>query len=335
MTSTKKIMPFIASLLVMLTFNNYPAETPEKTGWLTYVGPTLLKGYSAFRQFLTATTTTSNTGFSDLPIEIQTTIIQLFAKSCGDTTLKEAGKTINALAQTNTLLNNAINDPEFNLKLIKNRAQQFNSSDAAAAKALQTQASKNQLKIQLALAKIIKDMTEEQENENVLPKLNKLLKEFNVENKLYKVDFDFTYRWYKESKEYSSPLMEAVQNDNKFLINYLLKNGANINQAGFNGKTALMYANDPAIITFLAEKPNLNINQQDASGNTALLRTIQNYFPEDEEYRDQNIAIIQTLLDKGANPTIGNNNGETPLQAAQATGDQDVIDLIQAAIDKM
>jgi ankyrin repeat protein len=126
----------------------------------------------------------------------------------------------------------------------------------------------------------------------------------------------------------------AIQNDDNFLIQYLLKNGANINQAGFNGKTPLMYANNSRTITFLAKQPNLNINQQDASGNTALLKAIQHYFPEDIENRDQDIAVIQTLLDNGANPTIANNNSDTPLKAAQATGDQEVIDMIQEAIKK-
>lgn len=324
MNPTKRIVAFCAGFLMTLTFNNYSMES--NPGWLSYVSPTLLYGYSALKQFLTATTT-PQTGFSDLPVEVQTNIIQLFAKSCTDTTLKEAGKTINALAQTNTLLNNVINDPYFNLQLIKNRARQFNSSDATAAKALQTKTSKERLVIQLALKKIIKEFLEEQENNDILRRMNQLRDQG--------VDFDFTYRWNKESKEYASPLMKAIEHDNKFLINYLLNNNANINQAGFNGKVALMYAHDPKIITLLAEKPNLNINQQDASGNTALLRAILNYFPEDEEHRNQNIAIIQTLLDKGANPTIANNNGETPLQAAQATADQEVIDIVQAAIDAL
>ncbi len=129
--------------------------------------------------------------------------------------------------------------------------------------------------------------------------------------------------------------MHAIQNDDKFLIQYLLKNGANINQASFNGKTPLMYANNSGTITLLAKQPDLNINQQDSSGNTALLRAIQNYFPDIVENRDQDIAVIQTLLNSGANPTIANDTGDTPLKAAQATGDQEVVDMIQAAIEKM
>jgi ankyrin repeat protein len=332
MKLTQKIGYCIA-LLAIIVHTTYPMEA-ENNGWLNFAKSTLINGYSGFKQFL-SNATTPGTGFSDLPIEVQTTIIQLFAKSCADTTLKDAAKTINSLAQTSTHLNNLINNPDIDLQLIKSRAKQFNVSDLKVAKELQTKASKVQLKIQLALAKIIKDTIEEQENNGVLPQLNSLVEGFEVKNKLYKVDLNFTYRWNQRSQEYSSPLMYAVQNDNKFLIQYLLKHDANINQAGFNGKTPLMYADNPDIITFLIKQPGLNINQQDTSGNTALLRAIQHYFPEDRENRDQDIAVIQTLIDNGANPTIANNTGDGPLKAAQATGDQEVIDIVQEAIDKM
>jgi hypothetical protein len=338
MNIVRKISKLFTLLLITLTFSSQSAEGPENAnvGWLSYAGSTLMNGYSGFKQFLSNITTTNDSfPFGELPTDTQTEIIKLLASSCTNQTLKEFGQTINALAQANKHLNKLINNPDFNLTLIKNRAKQFNKSDVAAAKAFQTQASKTQLKIQLVLAKIVKNMTEEQENENVLPRLNKLLKGFKVEDQNYKVDLNFTYRWNTESEEYSSSLMQAVHHDNKFLINYLLKNGANINQAGFHGKTPLMYADDPEIITLLAKEPNLNINQQDTSGNTALLRTIQEYFPEDIDNRENSIAIMQTLLDHGANPTIANNNGETPLQAANDTGDEEVIDLIQQAIDAL
>jgi ankyrin repeat protein len=319
---------FTAILLVTLTFNSYSME------WIASASSALLNGFTGLKQFLTATTN-PGTGFSDLPVEVQTEILKFLAASCTSKTLKDSAQTINALAQTSKHLNNVINDPEFNLKLIKSRAKQFNVSDVKVANALQTEASKTQLKIQLALAKIMKELIEEQENNNALTRLNKLLKRFEIGNKVYTVDLDFTYRWNKKSQEYGSPLVYAVLADNKFLINYFVENGANINQAGFNGKTPLMYANNADIITFLAAQPNLNINQQDANGNTALLRALQSYFPEDEENRDQNIAIIQALIDNGANPTIANNSGETPLEAAQATGDQVVTNIIQQAVGKM
>lgn len=332
MKSTTKISNFIVLLFITtLICTTHTAEKPTAaaTGWLAYAEGTLLNGYTGFRKFLTyiaipTVSTTSNTNFSDLPIEIQTTIIQLFAKSCADTSVKDAAQTINALAQTNKVLNTLINDPQFCLTLIKSRAKQFNCADTKVAKALQTKESKHRLVLQLTFAKVIKNLIEEQENNGVLGQLNTLMAK--------NVDVDFTYVWNKDAQEYLSPLMYAVQHENKFLINYLLKNGANINRAGFNGKTPLMYAEDPATLKFLASKPNININQQDNSGNTALLRAIQNYFPEDE-HRADNLVVIQQLLDAGANPKITNNNGNAPLQEAHATGDQDLVNLIQSAID--
>ncbi len=46
------------------------------------------------------------------------------------------------------------------------------------------------------------------------------------------------------------------------------------------------------------------------------------------------MAIIRQLLNAGADPEIANNDGLTPLQAAQQTGNQEIIDLIQNAINK-
>jgi hypothetical protein len=333
-----KLIKKIGCLVILLSFvaqKTYTMETPDNNpGWLGYAKETILNGYSGLKQFLSNVTTTDDSvPFGQLPTETQTEIIKLLAASCTDKTLTESAQTINALAKTNKHLNNLINDPEFNLQLIKNRAKQFNVSDMKVAKILHTKSSQVQLLIQLYLARTIKNIDEEQESGGVVPKLNKILKKLEFEGKVYKADLDFTYRWNQESQEYASPLMYAVLNDNKFLIQYLLKNGANINQASFNGKTPLMYASDADTITFLAKQPGLNINQQDTSGNTALLRAIQHYFPEDEDNKEQNIGVIQTLLDNDANPTIANNNGDTPLKAAQATGDQEVIDLIQQAID--
>ncbi len=195
MKLAKKIVFFI-TLLSIITHTTHTMETSENNGgWLGFAKSTLLNGYSGLKQFLSNVTTTNGTfPFGQLPTDTQTEIIKLLASSCTNQTLKESTQTINALAQTNKHLNNLINDPELNLQLIKNRAKQFNVSDIKVAKELQTQASKHQLKIQLALAKIIKNIDEEQENGGVLPKLNRLLQGFELENKLYKVDLDFTYR---------------------------------------------------------------------------------------------------------------------------------------------
>jgi ankyrin repeat protein len=253
-------------------------------------------------------------------------IIQLFAKSCADTTLEDAVETINSLVLTNKALEELINDPEVNLKLIKSRAKKFNVSDATVAKALKTKASRKRLVLQLQFKKIIKEL-DELENNNILPRMNALLEKG--------VNVDFTYRWDKESKEYLSPLMRAAEDGSKFLIKYLLEHGADINQSGFNGKTALMYAEDPAIIEFLTkDRPSLNINQQDNAGNTALLRILQHHLSEDEENKENNIAMVQELINAGANAEIGNNNKLTPLQAAQDSGDEEMIKIIQDAIAK-
>jgi hypothetical protein len=251
----------IGCLVILLSFvaqKTYTMETPDNNpGWLGYAKETILNGYSGLKQFLSnvtiANAETPNGAFSfgQLPVDTQTEIIKLLAGSCTDKTLKESAQTINALAQTNKHLNTLINNPEFNLQLIKNRAKQFNVSDIKVAKELQTQSSKTQLKIQLALAKIMKELIEEQENNNALAKLNRLLKGFTIEDKLYKVDLDFTYRWDQESDEYYSTLMYAIENENKFLIQYLLKNGASPIITNDDDEDAAQATEDQEIIDFM------------------------------------------------------------------------------------
>src|SRR6185295_12274471 len=101
----------------------------------------------------------------------------------------------------------------------------------------------------------------------------------------------------------------------------------NINQTNFTGNTALSYA-DISVMPLLVARADLNINQQDAGGNTALLKEIKNYFVDDEE---NNLILdkITILLDAGADPELTNNKGHTPLQAAEETGDPILIDLIK------
>jgi ankyrin repeat protein len=67
----------------------------------------------------------------------------------------------------------------------------------------------------------------------------------------------------------------------------------------------------------------IDINQQNSEGTTALMIAIEN----DE-------ANVKILLDAGADPEIANNNGTTPLNAAEVMGNENVINLIKEAIDK-
>src|SRR6266446_10297661 len=90
----------------------------------------------------------TNFAFNQLIPELKAYLIESLASMSTATTLEEATKTINALAQTNKELNQLINDPAFCLKLIKHLAQKFNCTDEKAAKTLQTKAAKERSELQ-------------------------------------------------------------------------------------------------------------------------------------------------------------------------------------------
>lgn len=96
-------------------------------------------------------------------------------------------------------------------------------------------------------------------------------------------------------------------------VKYLLDNGGDITIVNRNGNSSLHLAvNNIDMINLLLQKANtlqfpLNfINQQNAFGNTALLLAVEN----------NNTAVVQALLEAGANPNISNNDGFTALHQA-------------------
>lgn len=74
--------------------------------------------------------------------------------------------------------------------------------------------------------------------------------------------------------------------------------------------------NDGAVLALLS-LPNIDPNTQDAVGKTALHYTAQN----------GQLALSQALLLRGADPTIEDQNGETPRSLAHKRG-QDEIELL-------
>lgn len=131
----------------------------------------------------------------------------------------------------------------------------------------------------------------------------------------------------QDDKE-GTALLIAIEINNCPIIQTLLKHGANINKTRSNGITPLMFAvmhKNTDTIQCLLNRPNIVIDKQDIEGTTALLGSI--LFLQDR-------LIIKQLLDAGADPEIADNKDLTPLQAAQETGDQEIIDLIQNAINK-
>jgi uncharacterized protein len=248
--------------------------------------------------------------FTKLPLEMQYKIILSIINTAAS--LKDAGQKINALAQTNIELNQLINDPKICLKIIKNLAQRFNCSDQEAALALQTKEAINHLVI---LDKFVKLCHERNSN----------AKDFNILYEQYKgyVDLNFIFLWLEDD---TTLLIEAVLRNNCSLITALINHGANINQSNLYGTTPLAIAawnGNINTIKCLLNYPNIVLNQQDKNGRTALLTV---------SIKEK--SIIKLLLDAGVDPELADNEHITLLQKAKSYGNQEIIDLIQNAIDK-
>jgi len=283
MKMTKKINSFIALMLFTTTFNSYSMEPQQPSKWTIIVGGVLL-GTLAI-QMLWRSQPGESFPFGDLPPEMQDKIIQLLSLGATASSLNEAAKIVNSLAQVNHELNELINDPQFCLKIIKHFAQKFNCSDTVVAEAIQTTEAKRQLALQKKLYQIVDLNVSENEALDAIQNL--------VEQG---IDLNFTYTYF--SSKTSDPLMP--------LMSFLLR---------------------PDIITILIQH-GANINQCNMHGNTVLLLVLKstnpNFMP----------IIVKTLLADGADPELANFAGLTPLAAAQKTGNQRIIDLIQDAIDK-
>lgn len=125
-------------------------------------------------------------------------------------------------------------------------------------------------------------------------------------------------------------LMHACCNytqDGIEIVNLLLAKGVNPFKTDKNQATAIMYAianknisNAKAIIDILL-KCGIDINAVDYRNETALMRAVQ------PPFRD--CAVIQHLIDKGANTSLLNCEGYTALQIAKKHKYQNAVELLE------
>jgi ankyrin repeat protein len=95
----------------------------------------------------------------------------------------------------------------------------------------------------------------------------------------------------------------------------------NVNIQNSSGRTALIkaiiYGHTEIVKLLLANGACPNI--QDVDGNTALIRVASNDYS----------SIAKILLDRGADPNLANKNGNTPLSIAIRNGRKHIIELIK------
>jgi ankyrin repeat protein len=268
----------------------------------------------------TKTQQTEPFDYVSLVPDIQKIVIDFSTNNTTAKTVKEAAQTINALAQTNKKFNILINEPLFSKNLIKNLAIKFDCSHETIAKSLCTQQTKQQLKLQYKLKNLCYTQR------NVLPTQ---LSEFIAQH----VDLDFTYN---DDLSNKTLLMMSIRRAKNDIFNFLITEGANINNCNTNGLTALALTTEWKIhasyLTQILSHPQLTINQQDKNGTSALLHCLMSR--KSHPITSTFIITVKKLLDAGADPELANNDGLTPLIAAQDLGNNQLITIITKAIEE-
>lgn len=130
----------------------------------------------------------------------------------------------------------------------------------------------------------------------------------------------------------------------------LLEAGANINAKSEKGFTVLMYAsqglNSLEILQYLIAE-GAHVNEKDNQGQTVLHQAVEeakryyqkynnppDHIVENRDLYKDKMNSIKLLIDSGANPTIRDNNGRTPLDLARGARVPGLILLLQTAPTK-
>jgi ankyrin repeat protein len=130
-----------------------------------------------------------------------------------------------------------------------------------------------------------------------------------------------------------TPLHLGVRRpDNGKMIQRLIEHGGDVNIRDPKGKNALLVSVDSNQTEYieLLVSHGIDINSQDNDGNTALhyplARVLRNkmFLPSSKE-------IAKILLDEGADPTIRNKEGKSPMDLAMETGESELINLLKSS----
>jgi len=265
-------------------------------------------------------------------------------------TLNESARTINRLSSTcksfNKIMNKNISS------LIKFLPQIYrNCSNEHAANALQLKKASKILFKQLAFAKLC-------ELDGSFLSLSHIEKN--------NVDLNFTYGRDGETQlmracTISFHATQTIPQSHLTLIEWLIKNGADINIADNSGTTAPFYAitpwnaNGKQLIEYFWDLPSFKINAIKWHGfkKTLLFAFIYEHWhmrnvnidagcihKATDPHRAEKLAIVQKLCDRGADPEVvhvykspGRMN-HTPLSVAKECNDKKLVKILKRAIKK-
>lgn len=138
----------------------------------------------------------------------------------------------------------------------------------------------------------------------VIPDKQKEIANYIAQGNLEKIKtFDTARLKFIHELYVESYLFNAVRENNKDLINYLLEIGLDINHYNKHGESLLFYcANNLELTAYLIEN-EINVNKQDNDGQTAIMLSAQH----------GNIGVVQLYIESNADLGLKDNEGKTVL----------------------
>ena len=127
-----------------------------------------------------------------------------------------------------------------------------------------------------------------------------------------------------KSQEGYSPIIVAIEAGNNEILKFLVQNGANLYERHpvFNRTTlgtAAYYENIEAVEILLKKDPKLvNVGS-----------TVDGWTPLEDATLKMNYQIVKLLLEYGANPTITDKHGGTPMDMATRFGKGQIVKLLR------
>jgi len=232
------------------------------------------------------------------PKEIDLNVFRFIGTNTGGETLQESAQIFSALISVNKFAHMYMDDDTRTLGWIKDLAKRFDCTDFDVARALRTRAGKYRAVLQLGLLQCCNDLASK----------------------------DSTVLWLIENgadvnictQERQNVVMLFLNQDDDCVPPLVSVNGEIEDSPQRGTVSPLLYR--------LITSPTLDLDHQDNTNNTALHYCLL-------QHSDQIFARIRLLLERGANPTIKNNDGKTPLDLAkEGKYEPEIIELLENAV---
>jgi hypothetical protein len=253
------------------------------------------------------------------PLEIDEEIVGLTV-TCAKTS-PEAGQQCKIFACTNKFLNSCIN-AQNTLQWIKDFSRSLEKPNSWVAKEFGTTEAENRFVLQRAL------LADWDKGAEIWDDLNLLKKKG--------VCLDFSY-----DANFPTPLLQLICCHATFkqdeVSRWFIENGADVNACTPDGVSVFMYlckryrTYPPRLRDLVIKHRNFNVHYQDSRKNTALHYLVRCGI-DNATFRDFFYNEIKLLLGKGANPTLKNIDGKTPLHLANKRRTYSLITLMENAV---